>query len=149
MNNKYIEYFKKNGSNIATVIMAILLLGYVAYNLDLKPSTELTPKVLKIKEVAKSEQCSPQEAKLILSDSLIAKSMNLFVADLNSYEVVETKSVMGYFTKEKLIGVNRSLVPKTKGSMQSYITIYEPIDKLNYNKKTYENLGSNFKKVAD
>ena len=155
--NKYIEYFKKLNKNaIINIVLVCGIVGYIAYAMDLKMPTmsetkeveKLVPRVLEVKPKAKAE-CSPLAAKLILTDSMIAKSMNLLVVDLNSYETVETKEVTGYFTKEKLYGVNRSLVPKTKGSSQYYITIYEPLDKLNYNKKTYENLGSGFKKVAD
>ena len=73
--------------------------------------------------------------------------MNLFIADLKYYDIVETKIVTAYFTKEKLFGVNRALVPKTKGKLQSYVTIYEPLDKLVYNKEAYETLGTNYKRV--
>lgn len=149
--SKYIEYFKKlNKQAIINIVLVCGIIGYIGYTMDLKMPTMptkievLKPKVLEVKP--KVAECSPQEAKIVLSDSQLAKSMNLFVADLNGYEIREVKEVLSSVHKEALIGVNRALIPKTKGGTQVYLTIYETKDKLNYNKKDYETIGI-FKKA--
>lgn len=140
---KYFEVLKQklDLKTALNILLGFILLGYIGYTVDFKlPTTQgdLTPKTLEIKD---SAQCSPQEAKIVLSDSQLAKSMNLFVADLNGYEIREVKEVLSSAHKEELIGINRALIPKTKGGTQVYLTIYETKENLNYNKKDFENLG--------
>ena len=100
--------------------------------------------VVKVAKVAmpkvdedKEPVCSPGEAKLVLSDSLIAKSMNLFVADLNTYHIKKRGSTRSYHTKEQLYSVTREYIPKDAGKPQIYLTILEPVTKLNYNKDDF------------
>jgi len=106
--------------------------------LDNNISDKLVPKVLDI-NTSKTSSCSPQQAKIVLSDSQLAKTMNLLVIDLNNFNLKTVKEVTGYFTKEQLVCVKRDLIPSSKGTTQYYISICEPKDKLNYNKMAFGN----------
>lgn len=163
--DKFIKWIESHTKNIiigilVLLVAAVLVKDKIDFNkpiakvesvkitetVPVEVKEKLEPKVLEVKEPEKEAVCSPQEAKFLLSDQTIAKDMNLFIADLKYYDVVETKVVTAYFTKEKLFGVNRSLVMKTKGKSQFYVTIYEPLDKLNYNRQAFDDLGTNYKK---
>jgi len=90
----------------------------------------------KLDEVkTKDQSCSPSEAKIVLSDELIQKKMNLFMMDFNSARVKGYDLTTDYFTKEKIFGVKRELVAN---DFQVYIMLYEKIDKLERNKDEYE-----------
>ena len=81
-----------------------------------------------------SESCTPNEAKIVLSDELIQKKMNLFMMDFNSARVKGYDLTTDYFTKEKIFGVKRELVAN---DFQVYIMLYENVDKLERNKEEY------------
>ena len=158
MLEKYKLWIKLHLKDIAigiliVAVVATLLKDKISFDIPSFPvvtqETEerLAPKVLPTKEVEVPTPCSTKDPKIVLSNEDVSKGMNLFIADLKYYDIVETKIVTAYFTKEKLFGVNRALVPKTKGKLQSYVTIYEPLDKLVYNKEAYDTLGVNYKRV--
>jgi len=104
--------------------------------LEVKKEVVLIPKKL---EAKKNVECTPQEAKLILSDSAILKQMNLFVVDLNTARYVSHDITTSYHTKKQIFGVKRELIADS----QLYMMLYEPVDDLNYNKKEYDRYISN------
>jgi len=131
------------------IISLIVALGYSVYYVgqlqkQINPTKEVVkadikplvakPLVLKPK-VETKEECSPAEAKLVLSNDTILNNMNLFMLDLEVARVVSYDESTSYFTKEPMFGVKYELI---SGAKQVYLMIYEPITDMKYNEKHYK-----------
>jgi len=119
--------------------LLIIVLGAFVYTQLPQISKTIETKTIASIADKPAQECTPVET-LVLSDSLMADKMNIFFADLNNYTVMSSEIVTSYHTKEKIFGVKREMIPKSKGATQVYLVIYEPVDKLNWNKKEYERI---------
>ena len=115
MLEKYKLWIKLHLKDIAigiliVAVVATLLKDKVSFDIPTMPvvteevAERLAPKVLPLKVEAPAP-CATKDTKIVLSNEDVSKGMNLFIADLKYYDIVETKIVTAYFTKEKLFGV--------------------------------------------
>ncbi len=110
--------------------------GFVVFSIFEKNIT--LDKLIPQKEVITPE-CTTNEVKLILENEAVFNTMNLLTIDLNRFDIVETKEVKSSVSKKQMFGVNRRLIPNEKSinKKQYYVTIYEELDDLTYNKNDY------------
>lgn len=91
---------------------------------------EPVKEVVSQKKIESIASCEP----VVLSNDDISEQINLFLAPLSTYTVKKTGYFNSSITGEKMYMVSRELLPRTKGSIQAYLSIAEPVDNLKYNK---------------